>query len=147
MSVGQRASLRLVALTRRAAFARPLTSITYSGGQASEGQGGFYGSGGSRASKTKETEWNSKAVAEEADIQRLESLMEEVNKIEDKIANGDGSLTPAVIENKQAMKKLLTSPSTTELLDRLEMGGQPIWGLSQQERIMVKEARERSLNC
>lgn len=146
MSVGHRASFcLLVRASRRAPGARALTSITYSGGQASEGQGGFYGSGGARA-KTKPTEWNSKAVAEAKDIQRLESLMEEVSKIDDIIAGGE-SLSPKVIENKQAMKKLLTSPSTTELLDRLEIGGQPIWGLSQRERILVKEARKKALNC
>ena len=49
-----RASLR--------ATARLSESITYSGGQASVGQGGFYGSGGARCTKTS-VEWNQNCIA------------------------------------------------------------------------------------
>ena len=36
----------------------------------------------------------------------------------------------------------MTSESTTAIIEGLEMGGEPVWGLSQAERGLVKEARE-----
>eukprot|EP01083_Nonionella_stella_P214019 771398_1 len=56
-------------------------SITYSGGQASEGQGGFYGSGGARVSKL-ETEHRPEMMALAADVESLTLLMEEVYKLD-----------------------------------------------------------------
>mmetsp|Transcript_15896 Transcript_15896/g.49787 ORF Transcript_15896/g.49787 Transcript_15896/m.49787 type:complete len:160 (-) Transcript_15896:1140-1619(-) len=135
----------------RVAAARAMSSyasdsITYSGGQASEGQGGFYGSGGARV-KTKGVEWNSKAVAQLEDIQSLQTLMAEVAQLEAAIAEANDPLSETAIENKQTIKRLMTRPETTTLIESLEMGGQPVWGLSQSERSLVKEAREKMLNC
>lgn len=123
---------------------RTLTSITYSGGQASEGQGGFYGSGGARVKKS-DVEWNSKAVAQLEDINALIELMGEVGRLEDLVT--DDSVSEPVIEAKASIKKLMTAPATVKLIEALEMGGQPVWGLSQSERVLVKSAREKMLNC
>ena len=116
-------------------------SITYSGGQASEGQGGFYGSGGARVAKGP-VSWDHKAVASSEAIRSLTGLMEEASKLEERIRSGD-ELDDAVIEAKGALKKLMTGDEVTELLSSLEMGGEPVWGLSTKERRLVREAKEK----
>ena len=116
-------------------------SITYSGGQASEGQGGFYGSGGARVAKGP-VSWDTKAVASSEAISTLTGLMEEAFKLEETIRSGD-DLDDAVIEAKGALKKLMTGDEVTELLEGLEMGGEPVWGLSTKERHLVREAKEK----
>ena len=116
-------------------------SITYSGGQASEGQGGFYGSGGARVAKGP-VSWDHKAVASSEAIRSLTGLMEEASKLEERIRSGD-ELDDAVIEAKGALKKLMTGDEVTELLEGLEMGGEPVWGLSTKERRLVREAKEK----
>ena len=52
-------------------------------------------------------------------------------------------LDDAVIEAKGALKKLMTGDEVTELLEGLEMGGEPVWGLSTKERHLVREAKEK----
>ncbi|KAJ8602931.1 hypothetical protein CTAYLR_001503 [Chrysophaeum taylorii] len=121
-------------------------SITYSGGQATEGQGGFYGSGGARKKK-ESVEWNSKAVAQLEDIKSLQAVMAQVAELEEAIAQTKDPLAEASIEKKQTIKRLMTSPQTVALIESLEMGGQPVWGLSQSERSLVKEARLKLINC
>ena len=116
-------------------------SITYSGGPASEGQGGFYGSGGARVAKGP-VSWDTKAVASSEAISTLTGLMEEAFKLEETIRSGD-DLDDAVIEAKGALKKLMTGDEVTELLEGLEMGGEPVWGLSTKERHLVREAKEK----
>ena len=116
-------------------------SITYSGGQASEGQGGFYGSGGARVARGP-VSWDHKAVASSEAIRSLTGLMEEASKLEERIRSGD-ELDDAVIEAKGALKKLMTGDEVTELLEGLEMGGEPVWGLSTKERRLVREAKEK----
>ena len=44
--------------------------------------------------------------------------------------------------SKKAEKKK-KAPSETELLGGLEMGGEPVWGLSTKERHLVREAKEK----
>mmetsp|Transcript_29656 Transcript_29656/g.67750 ORF Transcript_29656/g.67750 Transcript_29656/m.67750 type:complete len:96 (-) Transcript_29656:495-782(-) len=56
-------------------------SITYSGGQASEGQGGYYGSGGARKSIL-ETEHRPEMLALSSDVENLVALMDEIQKLE-----------------------------------------------------------------
>mmetsp|Transcript_860 Transcript_860/g.2416 ORF Transcript_860/g.2416 Transcript_860/m.2416 type:complete len:147 (-) Transcript_860:2051-2491(-) len=121
-------------------------SVTYSGGQATEGQGGYYGSGGARVSRGS-VEWNSKAVAQLEDIKELNAIMAEVAALEAQNLASADPLQESVIENKQTIKRLMTAPHTVALIDRLEMGGQPVWGLSQVERTLVREARSKSDTC
>ena len=37
----------------------------------------------------------------------------------------------------------MTGDEVTELLSSLEMGGEPVWGLSTKERRLVREAKEK----
>ena len=50
-------------------------------------------------------------------------------------------------ESKASLKKLMTSPTTVEYIDSLEVNDEPVWGLSQKERSLVKEARYMSQTC
>uniref|UniRef100_A0A7S1XQB6 Uncharacterized protein n=1 Tax=Phaeomonas parva TaxID=124430 RepID=A0A7S1XQB6_9STRA len=119
-------SVQIARGAARRAAARPYSmasSTTYSGGQASEGQGGFYGSGGSRKNDT--------VVAHRpealADPTAMERLMEVMAKVE--------------TENKATVKAMMSSPEVSALLASLEFNGQPKWGLSTLERETVKAAR------
>ena len=56
--------------------------------------------------------------------------------------SGD-ALDEKVIEAKGSLKKLMTGDEVTELLSSLEMGGEPVWGLSTKERRLVREAKEK----
>ena len=53
-------------------------SITYSGGQASSGQGGFYGSGGSRASHPTGVPHHPELIGSQRDIQALTTIVNDV---------------------------------------------------------------------
>jgi hypothetical protein len=51
------------------------------------------------------------------------------------------------IELSSKIKKLITSPAVMDCLSRLEMKGEPVWGLSVVEREIVIEAREKVDTC
>jgi len=53
----------------------------------------------------------------------------------------------AAIEIKSALKKTLGSPAMTELLNRLEINSEPVWGLTVKEREMVRAARRKVNTC
>lgn len=48
---------------------------------------------------------------------------------------------------KAALKKKASGKEMTALLKRLELKGQPVWGLSVSERDLVKEARRLFNSC
>ena len=88
------------------------------------------------------------ALAE--DVRRITSAMSEVVSLERlleeaKAAGGDGAgvVTGRTIEIRSSIKKLVTSPEFTESLNRLEMEGEPIWGLSGEERDLIMDARRK----
>ena len=68
--------------------------------------------------------------------------MEEAFKLEETIRSGD-ALDEKVIEAMGNLKKLMPGDEVTELLSSLEMGGEPVWGLSTKERRLVREAKEK----
>mmetsp|Transcript_17747 Transcript_17747/g.24657 ORF Transcript_17747/g.24657 Transcript_17747/m.24657 type:complete len:165 (+) Transcript_17747:100-594(+) len=131
------------------------SNITYSGGQASEGQGGFYGSGGARATKvgdgTERTEHRPELLALAGDVQKIVEIMNEVEILENLLLNDDPK-NDAVVSNKTIeirtnIKKLMTSKDFRESLDRLEIEGQPVWGLSSDERDLITQARAKMNEC
>ena len=119
-------------------------SITYSGGQATSGKGGFYGAGGARANKA-QTAHRPEAVAHAADIKSLRVLMEEVDELQVELRAA--TELPKQISIKSAIKKKASGREMTELLKRLELKGQPVWGMSVSERDLVKEARRLFNSC
>jgi hypothetical protein len=145
-----------------------ITLIThqYSGGQATEGQGGYYGSGGARAKLDEHLDPSRRQLlALAADVEKITNVMEELEALEEslmleaqdnqKIHADDNSnnnntpnssskkVTSKTMELKNAIKKLMTAPDVIESLNRLEVQGQPTWGLSTKERELIMAAREK----
>ena len=54
-----------------------------------------------------------------------------------------GRVAPDALGGPGNLKKLMTGDEVTELLSSLEMGGEPVWGLSTKERRLVREAKEK----
>lgn len=118
-------------------------SVTYSGGHASQGQGGFYGSGGSRAKNTSHPTHRPEAIARVADIKELTQIMEAAEAMETELRTLTNVVNSRTIELKARLKKTVSNPKVLELLNRLEIKGEPVWGLSSKERDLVRLARQK----
>jgi hypothetical protein len=132
-------------------------SINYSGGQANSGQGGYYGSGGARAVAEASSvgditqEQRSKMIAQQSDLHVIQICMDKLEELEhllylDHEQNG-GKVTDKSEELRGNIKRLVSSPDFTESLDRLEIKGSPVWGLTSEEHEMVALAREKFHTC
>ena len=130
--------------------------LQYSGGQASEGQGGFYGSGGARAAENlgshhSSEEERTKMLAMAADVQTVTFVMEEFETLEHLLQREEtenpGQVSGRSIEIKNSIKKLLTNPDFQDTLNRLTLNGSPVWGLSMSERELIETAREKVTEC
>lgn len=132
-------------------------SINYSGGQANTGQGGYYGSGGARAKAEADStvditqEQRSKMLAQESDLEMILICMEKLENLENLLRTDqeehDGEVTDRSVELRGNIKHLVSSPEFSESLDRLEIKGSPVWGLSSVEHDMVCLAREKFNTC
>lgn len=120
-------------------------SITYSGGQANQGQGGFYGSGGSRVEKKKQ-EFHPEAKANLDDIKSLQQIMSDVEQMELDLATYGTEVNSKTIELKARIKKTIANPIVKSLLNRLEIKGEPVWGLSSKERDLVRAAKQKYMS-
>ena len=118
----------------------------YSGGQASEGQGGFYGSGGARVITSPE-EHRPEMLALAADVNKVVSTMQELEVLENSLRKEQDMISPKAIELRQSIKKLMTSPEFLKCLNRLQVQGSPVWGLSSAERELIIHAREKVNEC
>lgn len=120
------------------------SSVTYSGGQANQGQGGFYGSGGSRVILSGGVAHHPEAIANQRDITELAKIVSDVETLEIELSNiGTGVVSSKTIEIKARIKKLISNPHVRELINRLEIKGEPVWGLSSKERDLVRLARQK----
>jgi hypothetical protein len=135
--------------------------MQYSGGQPSKGQGGYYGSGGARVLGIDDLEddpkGRNKVLALAADVQTIQMTVKELDVLENLLrseeesaaaaaAKSEGttsSLTSKMIELKNSIKKLITSPDVVESLNNLEIQGAPVWGLSSEEREMIVYLRDK----
>ena len=122
----------------------------YSGGQPTEGQGGYYGSGGARVlpqdgGKGEDSRQSMLALA--ADVQKISSVMKELETLEGLLERESDATTGRSIELKAGIKKLMTHPDVLESLNRLEIQGEPVWGLSSEERELIILAREKVNEC
>jgi hypothetical protein len=118
-------------------------SVTYSGGQATSGQGGFYGSGGSRAVNKAMPAHHPEALARVTDIKELTQIMDSIDSMETELRSLGNVVNSRTIELKARIKKNISNPKVLELLNRLEIKGEPVWGLSSKERDLVRFARQR----
>ena len=83
-------------------------------------------------------------LAMAADVEKISTVMDELYKLESELYDeGQGSVSSKAIELKASIKKLITSPDVTEALDRLEVQDEPVWGLSAEEREMIKMAKKK----
>lgn len=76
--------------------------------------------------------------------------MKEVETLEQllhKDGAGSGEITNKIIEIKSKIKKACTNPEFIESLNRLEFNGEPVWGLSCDEREMIMNARAKVNEC
>ncbi|KAJ1404491.1 hypothetical protein B484DRAFT_404769, partial [Ochromonadaceae sp. CCMP2298] len=44
---------------------------------------------------------------------------------------------------RSRLKKTISTPNVNDLLNRLEIHGEPVWGLSAKERDLVRAARDK----
>lgn len=120
---------RRAASVGRVRSARALT--TYSGGQPSEGQGGFYGSAKTRSEAN--SKFHPGARAEPQDLTKLQQLMKQWEAQKASLA---------AEEQKKALAQIASEEET--LIQRLLIRGAPVWGLSTQQREFVAECSKVS---
>jgi glutamine amidotransferase PdxT len=83
-----------------------------------------------------------------ADVEKIQQVMSELEVLENLLRNEDEShVSSKSIELKASIKKLMTDSQVLESLNRLELEGQPVWGLSTGEREMIIMARETVNDC
>ena len=73
--------------------------------------------------------------------------MKEVDMLDSLLMSEGDAVTSKSIELKASIKKLMTAPDFIESLNRLELEGEPVWGLSSEEREMIMMAREKVNEC
>jgi hypothetical protein len=86
-------------------------------------------------------------LAMAADVQKVTSVMSELETLEGLLQRETDPTTGRSIEIKANIKKLMTNPELLAVLDRLETKGGPVWGLSSEERDLIIEAREKVNEC
>jgi hypothetical protein len=69
--------------------------------------------------------------------------MVEVENLEIELRGLGNVVTSRSIEVKSRLKKTISNPRVRELLNRLEIKGEPVWGLSSKERDLVRAAKEK----
>lgn len=84
-----------------------------------------------------------------ADVTNITNTMEEVENLEQLLLleNEQSEITGKIIEIKSKIKKACTNPEFMDSLNRLELNGEPIWGLSGEEREMIMSARAKVNEC
>ena len=83
------------------------------------------------------------AIARQSDINELILLMNEVDSLEQELRGIGGAVSTRSIEIKARIKKTISNPKIREMLNRLEIKGEPVWGLSSKERDLVRAARQK----
>jgi hypothetical protein len=69
--------------------------------------------------------------------------MEDVENLETELRLHGNVLDTKLIAIKSAIKKTISNPKVQALLNRLEIKGEPVWGLSSKERDLVRAARAK----
>jgi hypothetical protein len=82
-----------------------------------------------------------------SDVQKIMTVIKEVEVLEGLLERETDPAAGRSIELKNNIKKLMTNSEVTKSLDRLEVRGEPVWGLSSEERELVILAREKVNAC
>lgn len=67
--------------------------------------------------------------------------MEEIETLEQELRSLGGVVNSRTIEIKSRIKKTISNPRVREMLERLSLKGEPVWGLSAKERDLVRAAK------
>ena len=104
-----------------------------------------------------DSEGRQAVLAYAADVEKISTVMDELYALENELRdqqeqsssnNSDGGgITNKSIELKASIKRLMTGQDVREALERLEVQGEPVWGLSAAEREMIVYAREKMNEC
>ena len=86
------------------------------------------------------------ALARQVDVSKLSSIWAEVETLETELQSLGSSPSSRSIEIKARIKKTISNPSVRELLQRLEIKGEPVWGLSSSERDLVRAVKSKYLS-
>ncbi len=81
-----------------------------------------------------------------ADVQKVHATMSELEKLEQRTleeSSSSNTTSKSSMELRATMKKLMTQQDFLESLNRLEVQGEPVWGLSTAEREMITLARRK----
>lgn len=85
------------------------------------------------------------------DVELIRSTMIELEDLEgtlrDKISAGVSSTDKEIMDLKHSIKKLMTTQAVLESLNNLEINGEPVWGLSTEERELIMLARAKVNEC
>ena len=71
----------------------------------------------------------------------LAQIMNTIESLENELRSLGPVVNTRTIELKAKMKKTISTPKVRELLNRLEIKGEPVWGLSAKERDLVRSAK------
>jgi hypothetical protein len=83
-------------------------------------------------------------LAMQTDVQHVADIMNQVADLEETLSDDVNKS----MEARATIKKVLTSADFMETLERLEcVKGEPVWGLSQQERELITAARIKVNKC
>ena len=86
------------------------------------------------------------ALAQQADVATLSKIMAEVEQLENDLMTLGNAVSSRSIEIKSRLKKTISNPRVRDLLNRLEIKGEPVWGLSREERTLVRKAKDKYLS-
>jgi hypothetical protein len=82
------------------------------------------------------------------ELELLESLLStEEERTSSSSTEGSSGVSSKSMELKNSIKKLMTSTEFLESLNKLEVKGEPAWGLSCEERELIMLAREKVNAC
>ena len=70
-------------------------------------------------------------------------MMEEINDLEEKLVGMGSDVSTESIAIKNEINRKVRNPSVKSLLERLEIKGEPVWGLSVSEREIVKDLKAK----
>jgi hypothetical protein len=93
-------------------------------------------------------EFRPELLAIASDVEAITKVMNTLSELEHELSDvGDNKSSPKAIELRAAIKKLMSNPEITQTLNRLEVKGEPAWGLSSEERELIIHAREKVNAC
>lgn len=81
------------------------------------------------------------------DVEKISATMQELETLESLLRSESDPTSAKTMELKSTIKKLMTAPDVLESLNRLEIQGEPVWGLSSEERELIMLAREKVNEC